>query len=524
MLLRLLAALSITAAAFEFRFDVRIGTRASPLAIAQAEQLAAQLSFVAPDTLTALVPLEAGADKNVHDPISKVDFTKELDSAVLRGELDLAVHSLKDIPPQNRWPAGLDIACHLPRLSPLDVLVGVPSLSALPSGARVGTSSVRRQAQLRAARPDLTIVGLRGTVGARLAQLECGDVDALVLAMAGLERLALQSSDHVLCELPPDVMLPGAGQGIVCATCREDGDVLRLLRAADDPDAHVAAAAERALLDVVDGASPGRGRPPIGALMAREGSGDWKLRGMLAAQSDGTGIVRVERSAPMECSVADAVELGREAGTHLLAAAAAGAAAAAPAGSSVKTRLAVAKMRAVSGPPRSEPDEIEDGLVREIQAQRSNGEEWNPGMVAEMQGELTRLGLSADELRAAVAAPPRSGREPWGTWSQSADEICFELCVGASTSGRDIRVECLAGFLDVRCKDEPLLSGRLALGVRATELDWTLDEAADGERALCIVLPKRQGAAAAAAGAIFSSLRVCGEEAAMSGLVAGADA
>ena len=183
---------------------------------------------------------------------------------------------------------------------------------------------MRRQAQLRAARPDLTVVGVRGTVEARLAQLDAGDVDALVLAKAGLERLGL--ADRMVRELAPEVMLPGAGQGIIGAVCRADGDVLRLLRAADDAEAHVAAAAERAALDVVDAASEG-GRPPLGVLMAREDAcadgagGGWVLRAVLA-RPDGSSVARVTLPAPSEtmdeCTVADAVELGRAAGAALL--------------------------------------------------------------------------------------------------------------------------------------------------------------------------------------------------------------
>lgn len=318
-----LALLHLLAAGFEFRFDLKIGTRPSPLAIAQAELVAASLSLAAPGTTTSLVPLKIEADEKLQEPLAKVDFTSDLDSAVLRGEVDLAVHSLKDLPPKNRWSQGLTIACHLPRASPLDVIVGVPSLCALRPGGRVGTASVRRQAQLKAARPDLTVVQVRGTVGSRLAMLDSGDVDALVLAKAGLERLGGVEGREV-CELPSDVMLPGAGQGVVCAVCREDGDALRLLRAADDPDAHVAAAAECALLDVVDAASKGQGRPPLGVLMAREmdtsGAPIWKLRGLVAA-ADGSRVTRVERSAPALCGVSEAAVLGKEAGDALLAAA-----------------------------------------------------------------------------------------------------------------------------------------------------------------------------------------------------------
>lgn len=317
------ALLYVFTASFEFRFDVRIGTRPSPLALAQADLVAARLFIAAPGTLTSIVPLESKADQSLEKPMAQVDFTSELDAGVIDRRLDLAVHSLKDLPPEHRWTEHLTVACHLQRASPNDVIVGVPSLDALPQGARVGTASVRRRAQLSACRPDLEIVNVRGTVAARLARLDDGDVDALVLARAGLDRLAVEGL--TVCELPPDVMLPGPGQGIVCAVCRRDGDALRLLRAADDADAHVAAAAERAVLNVLDEASSGMdGRPPIGALMARDGEGrsTWTLRALLAAR-DGSSVVHVTRVAPCECSVADAVALGRAAGEELLSSAAA---------------------------------------------------------------------------------------------------------------------------------------------------------------------------------------------------------
>ena len=207
--------------AFEFRFDLRIGSRSSALAVAQAELMAAQVFLTAPGTMTTLVPIDADADWKLGEKLTGVDFTSELDEAVLDRALDLAVHSLKDVPPTHRWRRGLTIACHLPRASPLDVIVGAPSLDALPTGARVGTASVRRRAQLLAARPDLTVMDVRGTVGKRVAQLDEGHLDALVLAKAGIERLG-GLEGRLVAELSPSVMLPGAGQGIVCAVCRED--------------------------------------------------------------------------------------------------------------------------------------------------------------------------------------------------------------------------------------------------------------------------------------------------------------
>lgn len=306
------------AAAFEFRFDVTLVTRPSSLAKAQAELVAASLMIATPGTTTSIVPLTTDGDIDQrHDvPLAKagIDFTSVIDAAVIEGTFDIGVHSLKDVPPQHRWMPSLTIGCHLPRVCPLDVIVGATTLDELGPGARVGTASIRRQAQLKAARPDLTVVNVRGDVLSRLAQLEAGDVDALVLAKAGIERLGIEHR-VMASELPPEVMLPGVGQGIICAVCRGNGDVLRLLRSANDRDAHVAAAAERAFLDVLDATSPWSGRPPLGALMARV-EGGWRLNGLLA-RPDGTRVIRVERSAPVACSVAEAEALGRDAAEEL---------------------------------------------------------------------------------------------------------------------------------------------------------------------------------------------------------------
>jgi hydroxymethylbilane synthase len=313
------------AASFEFRMDLSIGTRPSPLAVVQAETVAAALSIANPGTMTSIVPIHIEADQTSEKPLSSVDFTSDLDERVLDGALSLAVHSLKDLPPNHRWKGGLVIGCHLPRASPLDVLIGVPSLDDLPRGARVGTASVRRRAQLMAHRPDLSVVSVRGTVTDRLSLLDRGEVDALVLAQAGLARLGVLEALGAR-QLPPEAMLPGAWQGIICAVCRRDADALRVLRAADDEDAHVAASAERALLDVVDAGSAGAGRPPLGAYMARDSADGtvgvgllhgWTLRGMLC-RADGTGVVRVAMHAPPTASVAEAATLGRLAGEALL--------------------------------------------------------------------------------------------------------------------------------------------------------------------------------------------------------------
>jgi len=179
----------------------------------------------------------------------------------------------------------------------------------------------------------------------------------------------------------------------------------------------------------------------------------------------------------------------------------------------------------------NEAGDLEDRLVKEILAQRATGREWDPGMVAGMEADLARVGAlrADDESPARPAGLPLTGSAPWGSWAQSADGrlISLELWVDASARAADIRCECLVGFLDVRCQDEPLLSGRLAQEVRSTELEWTLEESnSDGKRALCIELPKRERSVVVDesgrfADAIFSSVRVASQEYAVPGLVTG---
>jgi len=180
----------------------------------------------------------------------------------------------------------------------------------------------------------------------------------------------------------------------------------------------------------------------------------------------------------------------------------------------------------------NEAGDLEERLVKEILAQKATGREWDPGMVAGMEADLARVGAlraDDDESPARLAGLPRTGSAPWGSWAQSADGrlISLELWVDASTRAADIRCECLVGFLDVRCQDEPLLSGRLAQEVRSTELEWTLEESnSDGKRALCIELPKRERSVVVDesgrfADAIFSSVRVASQEYAVPGLVTG---
>jgi hypothetical protein len=170
-----------------------------------------------------------------------------------------------------------------------------------------------------------------------------------------------------------------------------------------------------------------------------------------------------------------------------------------------------------------EADDLEERLVKQIMAQRASGAEWDASMVAGMEADLSRLSKvdrPMDPPTSSATAVPRKGTEPWGCWEQTSDgkSVSFELIVDGATRAADIRCECLVGFLDVRCKDEPVLSGRLAQQVLPQELNWALDESADGQKLLCIDLPKRDPANF---DAIFQSVRVGDAECFAPGLVKG---
>ena len=266
-----------------------IGSRPSKLAMAQAEKVRSALNVS-----SAIIAIDASGDIEGSEedaPLARkgVDFTRSLDDALLDGTIDVAVHSCKDIPPQNRWREGLAIAACLLRASVEDVLIGpYASLDALPHGARVGSASMRRQSQLLARRPDVQAINIRGNVQARLAALDAGEVDALILAKAGLDRLAESRAD--IYPIPLSEMLPGAAQGIIAVVCRDDdASTKATLHKIDDREARLCVTAERALLDVVD-ASLRRnwpGRPPVAAYCCGN-----VLRGLLATP-DGSEVVDV---------------------------------------------------------------------------------------------------------------------------------------------------------------------------------------------------------------------------------------
>lgn len=271
---------------------LRIGTRASPLARVQTELVCRALASRWPDLAAAgaieVVAVKTTGDNVLDRPLADVGgkglFTRELDEAQLAGRIDLAVHSTKDVP---TWlPPGLILPAFLPRADVRDAFIGrVASPLLLPAGAVVGTASLRREAQLRQRRPDLRVVALRGNVATRLAKVAAGEVDATLLAAAGLARLGL--ADQAAALLAPEEMLPAVGQGAIGITCRaDDAPRRRLLAGIDDAATRIAVTAERAMLAALDGSC----RTPIGGYARFGADGGLVLDG-LVARRDGSGVV-----------------------------------------------------------------------------------------------------------------------------------------------------------------------------------------------------------------------------------------
>jgi hydroxymethylbilane synthase len=295
---------------------LRIATRASELALWQSRYVAGALEQAWPGLDTELVTLTTSGDRILDRPLAGVGgkglFVKELETALLEQRADLAVHSMKDVP----WdlPPGLLIAAVLAREDPADVLVsrGGGALETVAHGACIGTSSVRRRAQLLALRADLTVLDLRGNVPTRLARWRRGDYDAIVLAAAGLQRLALTDANcHTLSTA---AMLPAVGQGAIGIECRADDAATRnLVTALDHATTARCVAAERALSARLGGSCT----LPVAGL-ARFVEDELILEGLVASV-DGREVVRQTARG----SQARAIELGTELGEHLLAAGAA---------------------------------------------------------------------------------------------------------------------------------------------------------------------------------------------------------
>ena len=297
---------------------IRLGTRGSPLALAQAEEVRRRLAAAHPglaaEGAVAVVVIKTTGDRIQDRALSEIGgkglFTKEIEEALIAGEIDAAVHSMKDVP---TWlPDGLTVEHLLPREDPRDAFFSPHGarLADLPRGAVVGTASLRRQAQVLARRPDLKVVTFRGNVATRLRKLAEGEVDATLLAVAGLKRLG--EAERIVAALEPEEMLPAVGQGAIGLEIRADDARTRsLLDAIACRDTGLRIAAERALLAQLDGSC----KTPIAGLAELEG-GTLRLRGLIALP-DGSALHCAELRAPS----AEAEALGRRLGEQLQAAA-----------------------------------------------------------------------------------------------------------------------------------------------------------------------------------------------------------
>lgn len=268
---------------------LRIATRKSQLALWQAEYVKARLQQAHPGLEVELVKMTTQGDKILDTPLAKVGgkglFVKELEAGMLNGDADIAVHSMKDVPVE--LPEGLHLPVICPREDPRDAFVSneIDSFENLPDGARVGTSSLRRQCQISAVRPDLRIVDLRGNVNTRLQKLDDGEYDAIILAAAGLIRLEM--GERITGYLDPEICLPAIGQGAVGIECRtDDAKVNELLAPLNDTSTAIRVRAERALNHRLQGGC----QVPI-AGYAELGKGLLLMRG-LVGQPDGGVIVR----------------------------------------------------------------------------------------------------------------------------------------------------------------------------------------------------------------------------------------
>jgi hydroxymethylbilane synthase len=302
---------------------LKVGTRGSPLALWQTRHFLASISAICPvmapggglfEEHVIATTGDRIQDRRLADVGGKGLFAKEIHEALADGRVDFAVHSLKDL--ETELPPGIVLACTLKREDARDALILGPGCTApdpaspfacLPSGAVVGTASVRRQSQLLAARPDLRVVTVRGNIQTRLGKVRAAEVGASLLALAGLRRMGLEHEAGVVLE--PEAMVPAAGQGIVGITVRaEDEDFRELLAAVEDAEAKAVATAERALLAALDGSC----RTPIGGHARLLPSGELHLTG-LVARPDGSFLLRRSLQGP----AADAARLGASLGESL---------------------------------------------------------------------------------------------------------------------------------------------------------------------------------------------------------------
>ncbi len=290
---------------------IRIATRQSPLALWQAEYVKAALESSHPGLVVELVPMVTKGDIILDTPLAKVGgkglFVKELEQAMLDGRADIAVHSMKDVPVE--FPEGLGLVTICEREDPRDAFVSnkYNGFADLPEGAVVGTSSLRRQCQVREMRPDLVVKDLRGNVGTRLGKLDKGEYDAIILAAAGLKRLNLH--DRIRAEIEPEEILPAVGQGAVGIECRLDDERVRtLLEPLADANTTFRVLCERAMNNRLQGGC----QVPIGSYSVIQG--DQIFLRALVGEPDGSQIIRGEVTGPLE----KAEELGTGLAEQLL--------------------------------------------------------------------------------------------------------------------------------------------------------------------------------------------------------------
>jgi hydroxymethylbilane synthase len=295
---------------------LRIATRQSRLALWQAEHVAAALRVAHPALNVVLVPMTTQGDRVLDRPLAQVGgkglFIKELELAIAEDRADIAVHSMKDVP--SDLPPGMTLAAMLPRADPRDAFLSLrhESFTVLPQGARVGTSSLRRQCQIKYARPDLELLTLRGNVDTRLRKLEEGQYDAIILAAAGLERLGLQG--RVRHYFGFEHCVPAVGQGVIGIECRaDDARSIELVRALNDATAWLCCTAERAFAQRLRGSC----QSPIAGLAQIDGE-TLELRGVVGSP-DGREVYRGTHSGP----VRDGEQIGVSLAERLLQAGAA---------------------------------------------------------------------------------------------------------------------------------------------------------------------------------------------------------
>jgi len=293
---------------------VVIATRESRLALWQAEHVRSLLSSGLPEGAVTLLGMTTQGDqildRALHEVGGKGLFTKELETALMDGRADLAVHSLKDVPMQ--LPDGFSLAAILPREDPRDAFVSpaYASFEALPVGAKIGTSSLRRASLLRARFPHCEVLPLRGNLDTRLAKLDRGEFDAIVLAAAGLKRLGL--AERIRAVIPPVDSLPAPGQGALGVEIRSDRhDMAAMLSRLEDRDTRLAVTAERAVSRALGGSC----RVPLAAFATREASGGLRLEALVAS-INGSRIARVVLETPEE-TLAAAEALGEQAALAL---------------------------------------------------------------------------------------------------------------------------------------------------------------------------------------------------------------